>query len=359
MSSGVFRTPWLAFWGIDGLERPWLAGALVLLVLAALLWRLRLRPSALAWPALGEASEAGATPKDPVRALALALRAVALFALALSLAGPVSLRRSPREAGRGLDLVLVVDTSGSMRALDAAIDGDTRTRLDLAREVVARFARTRVADGDRVALVVFGETAFTQCPLTSDESLLEAAALQIKAGMAGEATALGDALALAVKRAIPRDASGSMDPLRTPVAGRVVVLLTDGRQNAGALPTDVAAALARAAGVRVHAVGIGSEGSVPMSADEGSGSMLHFERHDLDVETLQQIADTTGGRFFRARTPRELEAVYSEIDSVERVPRSEPPRGEPTPSPEPSLAAAAAAMVLEIVLACLVGRRLP
>jgi Ca-activated chloride channel family protein len=359
MSSALWQTPWLASFGVDAFERPWLGAALVLLAVAAVLSRLRLRPSSLAWPALCEAAEAGARGRDPVRALALGLRAAALLALALSLAGPVSLRRSPVEAGRGLDLVLVVDTSGSMRALDAAIDGDTRTRLDLAREAVARFARTRVADGDRVALVVFGETAFTQCPLTSDGRLLEAAALQLKAGMAGEATALGDALALAVKRAMPPDDAGATDPLRKPVAGRVVVLLTDGRQNTGSLPTDVAAALARAAGVRVHAVGIGSEGAVPMAADDGAGTLLHFERHDLDVETLQQIADTTGGRFFRARTPRELEAVYREIDSLERVARRDPPRDERTATPEPTLAAAGAAIVLEIFLAGLFARRLP
>jgi Ca-activated chloride channel homolog len=360
MSATVWQTPWLAFLGIEALERPWLGAALVLLAIAAVLGRLRLRPPALAWPALGEAAEAGARGRDPIRALGLALRTAALVALALSLAGPVFLRRSPMEGGRGLDLVLVVDTSGSMRALDAAIDGDSRTRLDLAREVVARFARTRVADGDRVALVVFGETAFTQCPLTSDGRLLEAAAQQVKAGMAGEATALGDALALAVKRAMPSDeAAKPTEPSQRPGAGRVVVLLTDGRQNAGSLPTDVAAALARAAGVRVHAVGIGSEGAVPMAADDGSGAMLHFERHDLDVETLQQIADTTGGRFFRARTPRELEAVYAEIDSLERVARSEPAREERTPSPELVLATAGAAIVLEMVLARLFGRRLP
>jgi len=359
MSTALWPTPWLTPFGMDALERPWLLAVLALFALTSVLWRRSRRLSALAWPALGEAAQAGAQTRDPVNAAALALRTAALVALALSIAGPLSLRRSPAEGGRGLDLVLVVDTSGSMRALDAAIDGDTRTRLDLAREVVARFARTRIADGDRVALVVFGESAFTQCPLTSDGRLLEAAALQVKAGMAGEATALGDALALAVKRAMPRDDLGLTDPARKPVAGRVVVLLTDGRQNAGSLPTDVAAALARTAGVRVHAVGIGSEGPVPMAAEEGSGAMLHFERHDLDVETLQEIADTTGGRFFRARTQRELEAVYSEIDSLERAPRSEPPREQRTPSPEPALAAAGAAIVLEIVLARLFARRLP
>ena len=359
MSLGVWQTPWLAGLGIDALERPWLGAAFALLAVAVVVVRLRAGDPALPWPALGESAEAGARRRDPLRIVALGLRAAALLALALSLAGPVSLRRAPAEGRHGLDLVLVVDTSGSMRALDAAIDGDPRTRLDLAREVVARFARTRVADGDRVALIVFGETAFTQCPLTSDIRLLEAAASQIKPGMAGEATALGDALALAVKRAVPPAEAEAKDLLRTPVAGRVVVLLTDGRQNTGALPTDVAAALARAAGVRVHAVGIGSEGAVPMASEAGSGALLHFERHDLDVQTLQQIADTTGGRFFRARTPRELEAVYREIDALERVERSEPPHEQRTAWPEPALAGAGAAIALEIVLARLLWRRLP
>jgi len=359
MSRVAWQTPWLAAFGIDALERPWLFAALLFLVVSAVVWTARQRPPSIAWPALGEAAEAGAGSHDPVRIVGLALRTAALVALSLSLAGPVRLRPSAEETSRGLDLVLVVDTSGSMRALDAAIDGDMRTRLDLAREVVARFAKTRAAGGDRVALVVFGETAFTQCPLTSDGRLLEAAARQVKAGMAGEATALGDALALAVKRAMPPDSAGLSTPLQAPVAGRVVVLLTDGRQNTGSLPTDVAAALARAAGVRVHAVGIGSEGAVPMAADDGSGAMLHFERHDLDVETLRQIADATGGHFFRARTPRELEAVYSEIDSLERVERPEPPREQRTPAPEPALATAGAAIVLEILISRLLGRRLP
>jgi Ca-activated chloride channel family protein len=360
MNASAWPTPWLAGLGIDALERPWLALLLLCVAAAVTVAGQRAQPPSLAWPALPEAAAAGARSRDLVRGAALALRAAALAALALVLAGPVGLRAAPREAGRGLDLVLAVDTSGSMRALDAAIDGDRRTRLDLAREVVARFARTRASDGDRVALVVFGDTAFTQSPLTSDGRLLEAAALNVKAGMAGEATALGDALALAVKRAAPaRTAEGGAGFATAPLAGRVVVLLTDGRQTAGALPTDIAAALARAEGVRVHAVGIGSEGAVPMAADDGSQERLHFERHDLDVPTLQAIATATGGRFFRAETPRELEAVYDEIDALERVPRTGPEREHVAPRAEPLLAAAGACLLAEIALARVLRRRLP
>jgi Ca-activated chloride channel family protein len=348
--------------GVDALDHPWLAAALVLCALFAVARALRAREPALPWPALDEARSAGARRADPVRLAALGLRALALGALALVIAGPVALHLAPASAGLGLDLVLVLDVSGSMRALDAEVDGEARTRVELAREVVARFARDRAAAGDRVGLVVFGDDAFTQCPMTSDGALLAAAALRVEAGMAGEATALGDALALGVKRvtsgrAGAEPAQEARPTPDAPVAGRLVVLLTDGRSNAGAVPTDVAVALARAHGVRVHAVGIGSEGAVAMA--DGGGGRLHFERHDLDAETLGRIAAATGGRFFRARSSRDLAAVYEEIDALERVARDERPRERRAPRPEPLLAAAGGLVALEIALARLLARRLP
>src|SRR5262249_29003134 len=156
-----------------------------------------------------------------------------------------------REAG--IDLLLVLDTSDSMRALDAEIGDRARTRFELAREVVARFALHRVASGDRVGLIVFGETAFTYCPLTSDGRLLRAALERVEPDMAGAATALGDALALAVKRL---HGAGPAE------SGQLVVLLTDGRSNADHVPPEVAAGLAAQLGIRVHTVGIGGEGEV-------------------------------------------------------------------------------------------------
>jgi Ca-activated chloride channel family protein len=226
----------------------------------------RSRPAALAWPGLAEARAAGARRFDAVRGPSLALRGAALVALACVLAGPVGVRRAPPEPGYGLDLVLVVDASGSMRAVDTEVAGERRTRLDLARQVVARFAEERAAEGDRVALVVFGESAFTPCPLTSDGNLLATSLTRIEAGVAGEATALGDALALAVKRAIAGRRSAAADG---PLAGRVVVLLTDGRNNAGSISIEIATALARAEGVRVHTIAIGTAGEeVPMAVAE-------------------------------------------------------------------------------------------
>ncbi|MDJ0850552.1 MAG: VWA domain-containing protein [Myxococcota bacterium] len=354
-SRGLFGLPdLLAALGIETWLHPgwlWIAMAVALL---AVLAGLRSRPPAADWSSMAEARTAGARAVDPLRLLGLLLRAGALLALAAVLAGPVGVHRAPPEPGFGLDVVLVVDASGSMRALDARQAGSALTRLELAREVVSRFAERRAAEGDRVALVVFGEGAFTQCPLTSDGALLAAALERVEAGMAGEATALGDALGLAVKRALgARQGAG-------PAPGRVAVLLTDGRNNAGALSVAAGSALAADAGLRVHTVAIGTAGEVAMApARDASSRSPRMERHDVDLETLERIATETGGRFFRATRARDLEAVYAEIDGIERIERPLPPRKRHTDRPEPLLALAGSLLLIEIALGRVLLRRLP
>ncbi len=344
----------LAAVGIEGwLRPPWLWLALGT-ALAAVALGMRSRPAALDWPFLGEARSAGARARDPVRLLRRVLRLGALMALAAVLAGPVGVHRSAPEPGLGLDLVLVLDASGSMRALDARVEGTARTRLELARAAVSRFAERRAAEGDRVALVVFGEGVFTQCPLTSDGALLAAALERVEAGMAGEATALGDALGLAVKRA--RGAGSEAGPAQ----GRVAVLLTDGRNNAGALSVNAGTALAADAGLRVHTVAIGAAGEVAMApARDAARRRPRRERHDVDLATLERIADQTGGRFFRARRSGDLDAVYAEIDGLERVERILPPPERHTDRPEPLLALAGVLLLVEIGLCRALLPRLP
>lgn len=341
--------------GVAGFARPAVLLLGVAAAAVALFVGMRRAEPSLPWPALGEARVAGARGRDPLRLIEGLLRAGAALGLAIAMAGPLGEGEEIRLHHDGLDLLLVVDASGSMRALDAEVAGETRTRLELARSVVARFAAHRAAEGDRVGLVVFGEHAFTQCPLTSDGVLLEASLRRIEAGVAGEATAVGDALALAVRRILGDDAAGGA---QAPEAGRVVVLLTDGRTNAGAVAPDVAAALAKRAGVRVHTVGIGSRGDVAMAKPRG-GRSVRTERHDLDAATLQRIATATGGKSFLALTSADLPRVYDEIDALERVPREAPPRWGGRPAPEPFLAGAGALLAIELLIGRIFFRRLP
>jgi Ca-activated chloride channel family protein len=340
---------------LTGFLSPGLAFGLAALALAACAWAARRRPRALAWPAARELRASGARAHDPLRWLALALRAGALVLLAGALAGPLGPAPAVRSREAGLDLLLVLDTSDSMRALDAQIGQQAQTRLELAREVVERFALHRVANGDRVGLVVFGNTAFTHCPITSDGRLLRAALERVEPGMAGEATALGDALALAVKRLHALAGAGAG---ASPAAGQLVVLLTDGRSNADTVPPDVAAALAAQLGIRVHTVGIGGEGEVAMASPLG-GRSLETSRQDLDAETLGRIAAATGGRFFRARSSADLAAVYEAIDHLERVERDAPPERLGEPAPEPLLAGAGLLLALELLAARVALRRIP
>ncbi len=336
--------------GIDAFQNAgWLWLWVPLALLGAVAGALRREP-ALAWPAASSRDAVG-RGSSLSRGLGLLLRATTLLALAGVLAGPVGRRQLPPEPGEGLDLVLTLDTSGSMRALDARIGDAWRPRLDLARAVVARFAEERAGRGDRVGLVVFAETASTQCPLTHDGGLLAAALERLRPARPGEATALGDALALAVKRAVA--ASGPED-------ARVVVLLTDGRSNAGAISVEAATALAVAEGVRVHTVAIGTAGEEVAVAGEGpAGEGLRFERHDVDLPGLRRIASRSGGRSYAARSASDLPAVYRAIDALERRARELPGRSVDSPRPEPLLALAGGSLLVEILGLRVARRRIP
>jgi Ca-activated chloride channel family protein len=238
--------------------------------------------------------------------LSLGLRGAALTLIGVALAGPVGLAREAPSGGEGIDILIALDASGSMNALDAALKGRRVTRLELAKQVVADFVRSR--EGDRFGLVVFGEHAFTQCPLTVDRRLALETIERVQVGLAGDATALGEAIGLAVRR-LQRGGESGDDR-------RILLVFTDGRHNAGALAPETAAGIARLSGIRVHTVGIGTTGSVPF-ARSGPGEPLRFERVDLDEETLQGLARITGGRFFHARKPEDLTSVAAAIDRLE------------------------------------------
>jgi Ca-activated chloride channel family protein len=281
-------------------------------------------------------------------AVSLALRCAALALVAVTAARPVGLVPENPASGSGVDLVIALDASGSMLALDADLDGRQVTRLELAKRVVADFVRAR--GGDRIGLVAFGEHAFTQCPLTVDHRLVLESLERVDVGVVGDATALGEAIGLSTRRL--RMAGGPED------ARRILVLVTDGRHNSGKLAPKTAAELAQLAGVRIHAVGIGTEGLVPF-AQPGAEAPMRFERVDLDRETLQQVADATGGRFFHARRPEDLRAVADAIDRLEARPRALDPRFRHASLAPLTLALALALLATEAALTHGLVRRLP
>lgn len=253
----------------------------------------------LAWPSLASVRTA-ATWRSVLAPLPRVGLSLSLALLVVALARPQQVDREQQVESDGIDILLVLDTSGSMEQADYSSGGRRTSRLEVAKEVMARFIEGR--PHDRIGLVVFGEEAFTQVPLTLDHDSMLKFLSQVEIGMAGErSTAVGDGLAVASKRLKELDAPS-----------RVVILLTDGRNNAGQIAPMQAAQAARALGVRVYTIGVGSDGGArgPFGLF-GGGS-------DLDERSLQAIARVTEGQYFRAANSAALEKVYETIDQLEK-----------------------------------------
>lgn len=296
------------------LADPWvlaILGPLWLLWVAAWwalpAWRRRTgRARALRYPSLQWLAGAREARGPRVRRLVRSSRLLAVALLVLAMARPQEGRRLTQVSSEAVDIVLVIDASGSMQALDLDADRPIdrrRDRLEVAKDVVARFVEAR--PDDQVGLVVFGEEAFTQCPLTLDHDVVRAFLERVEIGVAGDSTAVGSALGVAVKRL--RD---------SPARSKVVVLLTDGRSNAGMLSPRKAAEIAATMGVKVYTVGVGSRGRAPVVTPGGRVVYAQFE---IDEDSLREIADLTGGLFFRAEDAAGLDEVYRRIDQLEKT----------------------------------------
>lgn len=277
---------------------------------AALLWplpflarRLRparlLAPTALAVPAV-EPFEAGAPRRRRAHVSLLLLWAAWSLAIAAA-ARPQWTGDAADLPATGRDLLLAVDISGSMSMEDVTLDGEPADRLAAVKAVIDEFIERR--DGDRVGLILFGTHAYLQAPLTFDLATVRRFLVEAPVGIAGGRTAIGDAVALAVKRLHGR-----------PSDSRVLVLLSDGSNNAGDIDPREAAAMAALEGVRVHTVGFGSEA---MEISGALGVRVVNPSLGLDESTLAEIARVTGGQYFRARDTTGLARIYDLIDALE------------------------------------------
>ena len=297
----VLRGEGLSFYGIN------FAHPLVLLLLLLLpLWswwrrRRKRRQDAIPFPLAGVLAR-GPRPKLAWTRVLPWLRTLAVAGFIVAVAQPRSGARSTRVASEGIDIALAVDISSSMLAEDF----QPQNRMEVAKEKLKRFVLGRKTD--RVGLVAFSGEALTQVPLTTDYPVLLAAIDNLQVGQLEDGTAIGTGIATAANR------------LRTaPGRSRVLVLMTDGENNRGAIDPRTAAQAAGAFGIRIYAIGVGSEGMAAVPVGRSLFGLRYENRPvKIDEALLTEIATATGGRYFRAKDADALQRIYEQIDTLER-----------------------------------------
>jgi Ca-activated chloride channel homolog len=283
----------------------WLFALLVLPILIGLyVWTLRKGKSTLRFPDLGIFSAIRPAWTGRLRHVPFAMRMLALVFLIVAMARPQAGHSEEEVLTEGIDILVALDNSGSM----AAEDFKPRNRLHVAKETVAGFIRGR--QNDRIGLVVFAEKSYTTCPLTLDygvlQSLLESVDL---APRSEDGTAIGMGLATSVNRLKNSRAKS-----------RVIVLITDGRNNRGAIDPATGAALAKAMGIKIYTIGVGTKGEAPYPVDDSVfGRRYIYIPADIDETSLKSIAATTGGLYFRATDAGSLESIFQKIDRMEKT----------------------------------------
>jgi Ca-activated chloride channel family protein len=236
----------------------------------------------------------------PIRLLTAAL-------LIFGLARPQFGQGKSEVQASGVDIMLAVDVSGSMEALDFKLDGQPANRLDVVKSVVSKFVEAR--PNDRIGIVAFAGGPYLVSPLTLDHDWLKQNLERLQIGLIEDGTAIGSGLATSVNRL--RD---------QPSKSKIVVLLTDGQNNAGKVLPATAAEAAKAMGVKVYTIAAGAEGEAPMPVKDQFGrKQIVMAKVDVDEETLKNIAAETGGKFFRATDTDSLKSIYREIDRMEKT----------------------------------------
>lgn len=236
------------------------------------------------------------------------IKYLAFLIAILALARPQFAQRQNEIVSEGVNIVMALDTSGSMSALDFKLDGKRVTRLDAVKSVVRDFISKRT--GDRIGLVVFASQAFTQIPLTRDYETISYVLDRVEIGAAGLETAIGDALGISIKR---------LEDVKS--KSNIIILLSDGKSNAGELTPEEAMQIAKDKNIKTYTIGVGTSGVVPfLNKDRLTGrQFVDQARFETDESTLEKIATTTGGRFYKAENLETLASVYEEIDSLEKT----------------------------------------
>jgi Ca-activated chloride channel family protein len=238
--------------------------------------------------------------KTILRHILFVLRMLSISCIIIALARPQTGSEQQLTSGEGIDIVFCLDISGSMLAQDF-----TPNRMEAAKEVASDFIDRRPTD--RMGLVIFAGESFTMCPLTTDHAVLKSQLFNVQSGLLEDGTAIGSGLATGVER------------LRSSVSkSKVIILLTDGEDNGGRLDPNTAKEIAKSYHVRVYTVGVGTEGFAPVPVQTSSGVIMQREKVSIDEKLLTQIANETGGKYFRATDNESLGAIYKEIDKLEK-----------------------------------------
>ena len=235
-----------------------------------------------------------------LRHILFAMRLAVIALVIIVIARPQNVDKWQSSTTEGIDIVLALDVSGSMLARDFTPD-----RLEASKNVATEFISGRPYD--RIGLTVFSGESFTQCPLTTDHAVLINLLREIKSGMIEDGTAIGVGLATAINRIKDSDA-----------ISKVIILLTDGVNNMGSIDPMTAAGIAHTFGIRVYTIGVGSRGYADYPVQTPFGTRYQKMQVEIDEELLKEIADLTGGRYFRAVDNTSLQQVYSEIDKLEK-----------------------------------------
>ncbi len=281
------------------------------------------------------------TWKNSLRNIPFALRLLALGCIILALAHPRTSNDEQQTEGQGIDIILCIDVSGSMTAQDF-----TPNRLEAAKKVASDFVDRRVAD--RIGIVIFSGESFTQCPLTTDHAVLKLQIDQIRNGLLEDGTAIGSGLAT------------SVDRLRGSKAKtKIIIMLTDGVNNGGLIDPSTAKEIAKAYGIKVYTVGVGTEGVAPTPVSTPMGIVMQNEKVAIDEKLLQNISAETGGAYFRAKDNAGLENIYKEIDKLEKSKVQITTFHRYTEKFYPFVFAAMVFLLLEVILRFTVFKKFP
>jgi Ca-activated chloride channel family protein len=286
---------------------PWLLLLLLLVPLIAWLKGRFGQPKAFLYSSVGLVKNIIGISRTSVGRILLRMRWLALMLFLIALARPQLGEGQAKLRASGIDIVVALDLSGSMAAEDFELKGDPVNRLVIAKDVLEKFVRKR--ESDRIGLVAFAGRAYIATPLTLDHDFLLQNLDRLTLGTLEDGTAIGSAISAAVNRLRDIEAKS-----------KIVVLMTDGQNNAGKVPPITAAEAAQALGIRIYTIGVGTRGIARVPYQNAFGQKAYMDQQvDIDEEMLTKVADMTGGKYFRAENTSGFRKIYEEIDQLEKT----------------------------------------